>query len=58
MAKKKVVYKEPADYIPDEIQKEFKVGRYYEPPKKEDTDKRDLNSDFRDFVNGKEINRG
>lgn len=54
MASKKVIYKEPEDYIPDEIQKEFEVGRYYEPPKKEDTDKRDLNAEFRDYVkNGK-----
>ncbi len=26
---KKILYKEPSDYIPEELRKEFKIGEYY-----------------------------
>lgn len=51
--KTKVVYSEPDDYIPDEIQRKNKVGKYAELPSKEETEKRELNKKFRDYVNGK-----
>ena len=52
MANKKIVYVEPADYIPEDIRKELKLGKYAEtktvaksdtkkaPVKKADTKKK------------------
>lgn len=34
MAKKQIVYSEPADYFPKELRKEFKLGEYAETAKK------------------------
>ena len=33
---KKIVYSEPADYFPEEIRKEYKLGEYVEEPMLED----------------------
>lgn len=48
----KTNYTEPKDFIPEEIRKKHKLGEYYEeePEKKEN---RDLNKEFRDYVNDK-----
>lgn len=37
MANKKIVYAEPAGYIPEDIRKKYKLGKYAEP--KDDTKK-------------------
>ena len=39
-AKKKVVYSEPAEYIPKSIRKELKIGEYAEKDKKTETKKK------------------
>ena len=47
----KTKYTEPTEYIPKEIRKKLKLGEFAET--KEPEKNRDLNKDFRDFVNGK-----
>ena len=51
MAKTK--YTEPTEYIPKEIRKELKIGEFAEDKEKKTDNKRDLNKEFRDYVNGK-----
>lgn len=53
MAKNKTVdswYKEPSNYFPDEILKEFKLGKYADL---EEDEKERANKEIRDYVNGK-----
>lgn len=59
MAKKNkgVGYVEPASYIPEELQKEFKVGKYYDGesifPPNEKEKKTVSNKEFKDFLKKK-----
>lgn len=46
---KREKYTEPSDYIPKEIRKELKLGEFAEDEKEKE--KRDLNKQFRDYVN-------
>lgn len=52
-------YVEPNDYIPEEIQKKFKVGKYAEPeepdkkPEKPKENSAAVNKSIRKFVNQK-----
>ena len=50
MAKTK--YKEPSDYIPKDIRKQLKLGEFAEEKKAEEKS-RDLNKEFRDYINNK-----
>lgn len=44
-------YKEPEEFIPEDIRKEFKLGEYAEEENEEE--KRELNKTIRDYVKGK-----
>jgi len=44
MKREKVTYKEPTDYIPEDVRKELKLGEYAEQEE-------DENTRFRDYVN-------
>jgi hypothetical protein len=52
---KKIAYKEPADYFPEEIRKKYKLGEYSEDDLGNAKTERDqANKDLRNFVkNGK-----
>lgn len=50
MAKTK--YKEPSNYIPKDIRKKLKLGEFAEGEKAEEKN-RDLNKEFRDYINNK-----
>lgn len=44
-------YKEPEEFIPEDIRKEFKLGEYAEEENEEE--KREVNKTIRDYVKGK-----
>lgn len=47
----KKAYKEPEEFIPEDIRKEFKLGEYAEEENEEE--KREVNKTIRDYVKGK-----
>ena len=53
MAEKKNKYVEPADFIPDAIQKKLKIGKYAEPEKPTEQEKAKANKAVRYYGNGK-----
>lgn len=57
--KKKVGYSEPDDFIPEDIQKEFKIGKYYDGESvfsqggKAEKKKTISNKEFKDYLKKK-----
>ena len=48
----KLKYVEPESYFPEEVLKEFGLGKYAkDPDEKKEKETRELNEKFRDYVN-------